>query len=103
MIKVSVLYPNNEGATFDMDYYLIKHVPLVQSKLGNACKKLDVDQGLSGGETGSKATYFAMCHLYFDSVEAFQNSFGPNADGITADIPNYTNIQPVIQISEVKL
>ena len=103
MIKVSVLYPNSDVATFDMDYYLINHVPMVQSKLGDACKKAEVDQGFSGGEPGSKATYFAMCHLYFDSVEAFQNSFGPNAEEITADIPNYTNIQPVVQISEVKL
>ena len=103
MIKVSVLYPNTEGATFDMDYYLNKHVPMVQSKLGNACKKAGVDQGLSGGEPGSRATYFAMCHLYFDSVETFQNSFGPNAEEITADIPNYTNIQPVVQVSQVKL
>jgi len=42
-----------------------------------------------------------MGHLYFDSVEDFQNSFGPNAEEIMADIPNYTNIEPVIQISQV--
>ena len=103
MIKVSVLYPNNEGATFDLKYYLDKHVPMVQEKLGDACKKADVDKGLSGGAPGSQATYVLMCHLYFDSVEAFQNSFGPNAEEIMADIPNYTNTQPVIQISEVKI
>jgi len=42
-----------------------------------------------------------MSHLYYDSVEAFENSFGPNAEKIMADIPNYTNTQPVIQISVV--
>ncbi len=44
-----------------------------------------------------------MGHLYFDSVEAFQAVFGPHAGPIMGDIPNYTNVQPTIQVSEVKL
>ena len=44
-----------------------------------------------------------MGHLLFDSVEAFQQSFGPHAETIMGDIPNYTNTQPTIQVSEVKL
>jgi uncharacterized protein (TIGR02118 family) len=42
-------------------------------------------------------------HLLFESLEAFQASFGPHAQAIMADIPNYTNTQPTIQISEVKI
>jgi uncharacterized protein (TIGR02118 family) len=42
-----------------------------------------------------------MGNLYFDSMEDFGNSFGPNADEIMADLPNFTNIEPIIQISEV--
>ena len=103
MIKVSVLYPNEEGKSFDMDYYCNKHVPMVLEKLGDACKGGAVEEGLGGGAPGAPATYIAMGHLYFDSVEAFQSSFGPHTDAIMGDIPNYTDIQPVIQISEVKI
>ncbi len=103
MIKVSVLYPSGDGKTFNMDYYCKSHMPMVQQKLGPACKKIAVEQGMSGGEPGSKPVYMAMGHLYLDSVEAFQKAFGPHAKAIMADIPNYTNIQPVIQISDVKL
>ena len=103
MIKVSVLYPNEEGKSFDMDYYCNKHVPMVLEKLGDACKGGAVEEGLGGGAPGAPATYIAMGHLYFDSVEAFQSSFGPHTDAIMGDIPNYTEIQPVIQISEVKI
>jgi uncharacterized protein (TIGR02118 family) len=39
----------------------------------------------------------------FDSTDAFQTAFAPHAQAILADIPNYTNTQPTIQISEVKL
>jgi uncharacterized protein (TIGR02118 family) len=44
-----------------------------------------------------------MGHLYFESVAEFQAAFAPHAAAIMADIPNYTNIQPVIQVSEVKM
>ena len=36
MIKVSVLYPNSDSATFDMDYYLNTHLPLVAELVGEA-------------------------------------------------------------------
>lgn len=103
MIKLSVFYPNEEGKKFDMDYYCNSHIPMVQEKLGAAVKGGAVEQGLSGAEPGSPATYVAMGHLLFDSVEAFQSAFAPHAEAIAADIPNYTDIQPVFQISEVKI
>ena len=34
MTKVSVMYPNGEGKTFDMDYYTNTHLALVGSLLG---------------------------------------------------------------------
>jgi uncharacterized protein (TIGR02118 family) len=42
-----------------------------------------------------------MAHLAFDSVDAFQAAFGPHAEAIMDDIPNYSNVQ-FVQISEVK-
>ncbi len=103
MIKVSAFYPNEEGKKFDMEYYFNKHVPMVQQKLGAVCKRLAVEQGLGGAVPGSQATYLIMFHLYFDSVEAFQNAFALHAQAIMGDIPNYTVPQPTIQIGEVKI
>jgi uncharacterized protein (TIGR02118 family) len=103
MIKVSVLYPNGPGSTFNMEYYLNHHVPMVRAKLAGACKNAAVEEGLGGAAPGSLPAFSAMGHLYFDSVEAFQTAFGPHAAAIMADIPNYTNVQPTIQLSEVKL
>ena len=54
MIKVSVLYPNAEGKKFDMEHYCNKHIPMVRQKLGVACKRMAVEQGLSGAESGSQ-------------------------------------------------
>ena len=102
MIKVSVFYPNTTGSTFDMPYYLNNHIPMVQQKLDAALKGVSVDHGMGGGQPGSPATYLAMGHLLFDSVEAFQQAWGPHAEAIVGDVPNYTNTQPTIQVSEVK-
>ncbi|PCC98010.1 EthD family reductase [Halopseudomonas pelagia] len=101
MIKVSVMYPNKPGARFNHDYYRDTHMPLVKKLMGDACDHYTVDKGLSGATPGTDATYIAMCHIYCESVEVFQRSFGPHAGTLTADVPNYTDLTPVFQISEV--
>jgi uncharacterized protein (TIGR02118 family) len=103
MIKISVYYPNSSGVRFDMNYYVSKHLPMVQKKIGPALKAVAAEQGVAGGTPGSPAPYIAVGHLTFDSVEAFQSAFGPHAESIMADVANYTNVQPIIQIGEVKL
>ncbi|NBD30637.1 MAG: EthD family reductase [Alphaproteobacteria bacterium] len=103
MIKVSVLYPNGNGRTFDMDYYCNRHVPMVLDTLGDAVKGATVEKGLQGGEPGSVATYHAMGNLYFETVEDFESAFSPNASKIMGDLPNFTNIDAVIQISQVAI
>jgi uncharacterized protein (TIGR02118 family) len=103
MIKVSVLYPNGPGATFDMAYYLSSHMPMVRQKIGATLKGMAVEEGLGGAAPGSPATYLGMGHLLFDSVEDFGAAFAQHGAAIQADIPNYTNTQPVIQISSVKM
>jgi len=42
-------------------------------------------------------------HRYVDDPEAFQAAFAPHAPALLGDIPNYTNTQPTIQISEIKM
>ena len=103
MIIVSVLYPSGAGSKFDMDYYLQHHIPMVQRRLGAPLKRVAVERGLAGGAPGAPPPYLAACHLYFESVEAFQGAFAPHAGPIMSDVPNYTNTTPLIQISEVSL
>ncbi|QID16593.1 EthD family reductase [Nitrogeniibacter mangrovi] len=101
MIKVSVFYPNQTGARFDFDYYTQSHLPMVRDKLGEACKGVAAEKGLAGGAPDAPAPYVAIAHLYFESVEAFNDAFGPVANDILGDIPNYTDLAPQLQISEV--
>ena len=103
MIRVNVLYPRKGDARFDWAYYTGTHIPMVGRKLGATLRSVSVEQGVAGGSPGSPPAFVAMAHLSFESVPAFQAAFTPHAAEIMGDIPNYTSIEPIIQISEVKV
>jgi uncharacterized protein (TIGR02118 family) len=101
MTKVTILYENGKDKTFDMNYYSETHMPLVASLLGDSLKEIAIDKGMAGRTAEEPIPYLAIGYLYFDSLADYQNSFGPNAAEIVGDIPNFTIIQPILQISEV--
>lgn len=93
MIRLSVYYPKTEGSTFDHDYYRDKHVPLALKTWGLA--HAEIDKGLDG-------PYVAGVHFKFESQDAVAAAMGsPGTGDVLADVANYTNIQPVIQTSEI--
>jgi uncharacterized protein (TIGR02118 family) len=92
MIKVSVLYPNGDDATFDIDYYASTHMDIVRRTLDPA--KIEIDHGMDG-------PYIAAGHLYFDDEATMAAAMG-NGEEAMADIANFTNITPVSQISSVR-
>ncbi len=93
MIRLSVLYPKTEGATFDHDYYRDHHVPLAVAAWGGP--PVEVDKGIDG-------PYEAAVHFTFESVEAIGAAMGmPGTADVMADVANYTTIAPVMQTSEI--
>ncbi len=103
MIKISILYPNIKGSRFDISYYIDTHMPLSIRLLSTHAgfKGVSVEHGLGGALPGTDAAYIAMCHFLFDSVEDFMAAFTPHAEALQGDMANYTDIEPVIQVSEV--
>jgi uncharacterized protein (TIGR02118 family) len=103
MVKVTILYPSRPGAHFDVDYYLNTHMPLALGLLGSAVKAVSVEIGVLGGTTGQAPPFAAICGFTCETVQAFTDAFLPNADILQSDIPKYTDIPPVIQVSEIRL
>ncbi len=102
MIKVSVLYPNEPGKKFDWDYYTGKHVPMVGQLLESEGLILaEVDKGISGPDPSAPAPYVAMAHLYFNTVDEVHAAFSTHGRQIMSDLPNFTDIEPQVQISEI--
>lgn len=99
MIKVTVLYPNGEGKTFDMDYYTKHHMPLMAKFF--SLKIYAIDKGLNGGDAKTPPPFLAVGYLYFDKLADYEKALALHIEEIKADFPKYTNIAPLIQISEV--
>jgi uncharacterized protein (TIGR02118 family) len=100
MIRVAVLYPNSEGSTFDVEYYKRTHMKLVWQKLGTlGLLRCEVDAGVETGD-GERPPYAAIGYMYFETLAQFESAFAPAVDELIADVPNYTNIEPVLQTSE---
>jgi uncharacterized protein (TIGR02118 family) len=98
-----MLYPNNKGSRFDVSYYVETHMPMSIKLLSThpGFKGVSVERGIGGAVPGSDPAYVAMCHFHFSSVEAFLDAFMPHAELLQGDIPNYTDMEPVIQFNEV--
>ena len=101
LIKVTVMYPYSEGARFDHTYYREVHMPMVKARLGSACHYYTIEKGVSGREPGSAPTFVAMCAFYCESAEAYRAASQAHTAEIRGDIANYTDIVPVVQLSEV--
>ena len=101
LIKVSIMYPFQEGKTFNVEYYETKHMPMVAKFLGANLVKYTIEKGLASGIPNQPLPYMAIGIFYVKSLEEYQAAIGPNIDAIRADIPNYTNTAPIILVSEV--
>lgn len=103
MVRISILYPNKKDSRFNVSYYIDTHIPMSLKLLSvhPGFKGISVEKGLGGALPGSEPAYIAVCHFLFDSVEDFLAAFMPNAHALQGDMPNYTDIEPVIQFNEV--
>lgn len=102
MMKVTVLYPAGAGR-FDLDYYLGTHMPLSIARLGSSMHRIEVEVGVCGAAPHLPAPHVAAAHFVCDSAEAFIEAFLPHAAELQGDMANYTDIEPIIQFSEIRL
>lgn len=102
MIRITILYPAHEGASFDHDYYRDTHVPLAFDVFREyGCRRIEIDRGIEGPEPGQKPAFVAVCHVIVDSLEGFQKALAEHGPKILGDIPNFTDIRPQLQVNEM--
>ncbi len=91
MTSYIVAYPATPGATFDADYYMATHMPLVHATFD------------PHGMTGSRvlladqpdAPFVAVTTLDFADDAAFAAATSsPGAGAVFADVANFTTITP---------
>jgi uncharacterized protein (TIGR02118 family) len=101
LIKVSIMYPFAEGKTFNMEYYETKHMPMVAKFLGSNLVKYTIEKGVASGLPNTPLPYMAVGSFYVKSLADYQAAIAPNINAIRSDFANYTNVAPVILVSEV--
>ena len=104
MISVLVLYPNLPGSRFDMDYYVKRHLKLVRDRLnpmGLRSISIISEAALDPASPGPQA-YRLVADLRFDTMEATRKALAAHGPETQADIPNFTDVTPVIMIGEAR-
>jgi uncharacterized protein (TIGR02118 family) len=102
LVKVAIMYPAGKDKTFDMDYYEKVHMPMMAGFLGKNLQFYEIDKGISGRTPTDPLPYMAIGYFYCQDLAAYNSAVAQHIDAILKDIPRYTNIQPVVQISEVR-
>lgn len=101
MIRVSALYANRDGAHFDFAYYRDQHFPRVLELLkAYSAIRFEIDRGLPNAD-GTPPEFIAIGHLFVESGEALAQGMAAHGAEILADIRNYTNLSPRVQVSQV--
>ena len=94
---VTVLYPAHEGARFDGAYYAATHAKLAQD-IWNP-EAIMLVEGVDG--PGGPAPYRLVAHFHFASGEAMGAALAsPRMAELAADVPNFTDIAPVIMFGK---
>ncbi|HEY1264237.1 MAG TPA: EthD family reductase [Terriglobales bacterium] len=97
MYYVTVLYPHREGMRFDFDYYMSRHIPMVSRLLRTT---IEVTKGI-GTPTGTPPVFLYAARIRVRSLNEYQAAIAQHGAEIIGDMPNYTDVQPSVQIDEV--
>ena len=101
MIRLTGLYKNMSDSEFDFDYYMNRHLPLVKKRLADfGMGEFEVERGIET-PNGEAALYICIVHIEFPTIDDFKRGFEKHGEELYADVTNYTNITPEMQMSEI--
>lgn len=101
MVRVTALYRYSKDSRFDFDYYVKTHLQLARERLADfGMGQIEVEKGIEAMDGGSPA-YACIAHVEFSEMNDLKRGLEQHAGELLADVPNYTDIEPEVQISEV--
>lgn len=105
MVYISaVIYPKDSSSTFDMDYYLKTHMPLVAKSWGSyGLEKYQVVQYDNHPGDGSEPPFSVKCDLMWKDLDSLKKALGSDAaKEVFGDVPNFSNKSPHFLGGDVK-
>ena len=100
MYKVTGIYPATVDGWFDFDYYE-KHMRMCMDRFGPGAKRFEITRVISTELDPGPPKYVCIGTMYVESMEVFYTAMASHLAEISADVKNYTNIQPDIVVEQV--
>jgi uncharacterized protein (TIGR02118 family) len=94
-VSFNVIYPNHDGARFDVEYYRSTHIPLVMKVMKATSVMLIEGVAMNG----AAPPYAMIAHFQFPSSEAVKAALAePGMAEVRADVARFTDIKPAIML-----
>lgn len=99
---LTILYPNEEGARWDADYYRDHHMPLIMRLYGtDAIRRFEVRKGISGMDGTSKPTFIGTVNIYIEDQTKFDAAGTQHGQTLRDDVPNFSSVMPGVAVTEI--
>ena len=96
-MSLNVIYPNHDGARFDIRYYRETHIPLAMKVM--KANAVILIEGVPMG--ASAAPYVMIAHFQFASPEALKAGIdNPGMAEVRADVATFTDIKPTVMVGK---
>lgn len=97
---VTVLFPKTPDATFDMDYYVGQHMPMVLEKFTPyGCKGWRVARILENAQ-GGDLPFQVVCTMEFETPDQPKEAFAKEGKDV-GNVDKFTNVKPVVMFADV--
>jgi uncharacterized protein (TIGR02118 family) len=90
----------SRGASFNFDYFLNPHIPWARQLVPDS--GTEIRRGTSAA-TGGPVPYRCLCRFWFNAEEDYRAAMAKHGAELMADITNFTNVKPIVQVDEVLL
>jgi uncharacterized protein (TIGR02118 family) len=102
--NITVLYHSsqNGNGSFDIEYYVEKHMKLVEKAWQAVGIQAWQVIKFAGQPAGSPPPYFAAAIVTFDSCDGAERALGvEETKEVFGDVPNFTNLTPLLMTGDV--
>lgn len=100
-VRLTIVYPGDKSARFDLDYYLDTHLPLSAELLAAYGFRRYTVQRCTATVAGEAPAYRCITHLDFESLAGLRAGLAEQGPALREDFARYTDITPVATVCEV--
>jgi uncharacterized protein (TIGR02118 family) len=92
---LTILYPREDGATFDIDYYRDNHLTLIKRLYGDSIRRFELIQPVQA-DGAPPSAWFAVINIYIADQETFAAAGAEHGGTLRDDVPNFSSVLPQV-------